>query len=73
LAETVSDLEKALQEHGEKLGRIQRGLEHLAKVQRERGAEKQLVSSFGFSHELVLTVVAAAVLQSLLVWLFCHI
>ncbi|GFG28685.1 hypothetical protein Cfor_05970 [Coptotermes formosanus] len=73
LAETVSGLEKTLQDHGEKLGRIQRGLEHLAKVQREKGAEKQLVSNFGFSHELVLTVVAVAVLQSLFVWLFCHI
>jgi hypothetical protein len=69
----MSGLEKTLQDHGEKLGRIQRGLEHLAKVQREKGAEKQLVSSFGFSHELVRTVVAVAVLQSILVWLFCHI
>jgi hypothetical protein len=73
LAETISDLEKTLQDHGEKLGRIQRGLEHLAKVQREKGAEKQLVSSFGVSHELVVTVVAVAVFQTLLVWLFCHI
>jgi len=66
-------LEKILQDHGEKLGRIQRGLEHLAKVQREKGAEKQHVSSLGFNHELVVTVVAVAVFQSLLVWLFCHI
>jgi len=48
-------------------------LEHLAKIQREKDAEKQLVSSLGFSHELVVTVVAVAVFQSLLVWLFCHI
>jgi hypothetical protein len=66
-------LEKTLQDHGEKLGRIQRGLEHLAKMQREKGVEKQLVSSFGFGRELVLTVVVVALLQSILVWLFCRI
>jgi hypothetical protein len=72
LTEAVCSLENTLQDHGEKLGRIQRGLEHLAKVQRERGAEKPSVPSFGFSQELVLTVVMVVVLQSLLTWLLCQ-
>jgi hypothetical protein len=72
LTEAVSSLENMLQDQGEKLGRIQRGLEHLAKVQRESSAEKQSVPSFGFSQELVLMVVMVVVLQSLLTWLLCH-
>ncbi|XP_069687783.1 oxysterol-binding protein-related protein 8 isoform X3 [Periplaneta americana] len=71
LNESVANLEATLKDHGDKLMRIQRGLEHLAKVQREKGAEK-IVSSFSFSHELVLTVVMVVVLQSLLTWLFCR-
>ncbi|XP_033608747.1 oxysterol-binding protein-related protein 8 isoform X2 [Cryptotermes secundus] len=72
LIEAVSGLENTLQDQGEKLGRIQRGLEHLAKVQREISAEKQSAPSFGLSQELVLTVVMVVVLQSILTWLFCH-
>lgn len=70
LTEAVSVLGNMLQDHGEKLGRIQRGLEHLAKAQREMGEEKQSVPSFGFSSELVLMVVTVIIFQSLLTWLF---
>lgn len=72
LVEAVSGLENTLQDQGEKLGRIQRGLEHLAKVQREINAEKQSAPSFGFNQELVLTIVMVVVLQSLLTWLLCY-
>ncbi|PSN56564.1 Oxysterol-binding protein-related protein 8 [Blattella germanica] len=59
LTESITRLEAAVKENGEKLNRIHKGLEHLAKVQREKGAEKSFVSSFGlsFTQELVLTVV----------------
>ena len=72
LTEAITRLETTLQDHGEKLNRIHRGLEHLAKVQREKSVEKSFASSFGLTREQLIIAILVVIFQSILTWLLCR-
>ncbi|KAK7871635.1 hypothetical protein R5R35_001821 [Gryllus longicercus] len=72
LAESVAMMEKTLQDHSEKLNRIQRGLEHVAKVQRERPANTAVLPGLTSSMDVLLTMGVMIVLQVIIGYFFYY-
>ncbi|XP_066999126.1 oxysterol-binding protein-related protein 8 isoform X2 [Anabrus simplex] len=72
LSEALIGMEKVLQDHSDKLGRIQRGLEHLAKVQRETSFSRQTLPGLGIGVDLAAIAVLVVVAQVFLHILFCR-